>query len=86
MRELQVLQLVVQGKSNQEIAEELVVALSTVKAHTNSIYSKLDVIGRGPGNPPCPRPKPRLVVVPFQPPFQPWLDDTPTTLRIKSPL
>jgi LuxR family maltose regulon positive regulatory protein len=45
-REMQVLKLVVSGASNQEIANELVVTVATVKAHTNTIYSKLGVSGR----------------------------------------
>lgn len=42
-RELQVLRLIVAGLSNREIAEELVIAISTVKSHINNIYGKLDV-------------------------------------------
>jgi LuxR family maltose regulon positive regulatory protein len=45
-RELEVLQLIADGLTNQEIADELVVALGTVKAHTASIYGKLEVHGR----------------------------------------
>ena len=45
-RELEVLNLIAAGFSNRAIAEELVVALGTVKAHTASIYSKLDVGSR----------------------------------------
>ncbi len=45
-RELDVLRLMAAGRSNPEIAEELVVALGTVKAHTSSIYRKLDVRSR----------------------------------------
>ena len=45
-RELQVLRLIAAGMSNQEIAEELVVALGTVKTHINNIYGKLDVRSR----------------------------------------
>jgi DNA-binding CsgD family transcriptional regulator len=42
-RELEVLQLVDQGLSNQEIAARLNIAASTVKTHINNIYGKLDV-------------------------------------------
>jgi DNA-binding CsgD family transcriptional regulator len=42
-RELEVLYLVNQGLTNQEIALNLNVAPSTVKTHINNIYGKLDV-------------------------------------------
>ena len=42
-REVQVLSLIAEGKSNQEIAEELVLAVNTVKRHAYNIYAKLDV-------------------------------------------
>jgi LuxR family maltose regulon positive regulatory protein len=45
-RELEVLRLVAEGLSNREIAERLVISLSTVKGHTSNIYSKLAVKGR----------------------------------------
>jgi LuxR family maltose regulon positive regulatory protein len=45
-RELEVLQLIALGKTNQEIARQLVVAPGTVKAHTASIYRKLDAANR----------------------------------------
>ncbi|MGE5464122.1 MAG: LuxR C-terminal-related transcriptional regulator, partial [Syntrophothermus sp.] len=45
-REVEVLQLMAQGKTNQEIAGQLIVAPGTVKAHTASIYRKLDVANR----------------------------------------
>jgi ATP/maltotriose-dependent transcriptional regulator MalT len=45
-RELEVLRLIAAGLSNREIAEELVVAVSTVKTHINHIYRKLDVESR----------------------------------------
>jgi LuxR family maltose regulon positive regulatory protein len=45
-RELEVLHLIAAGLSNREIAEELVVAISTVKTHINHIYRKLDVSSR----------------------------------------
>jgi LuxR family transcriptional regulator, maltose regulon positive regulatory protein len=45
-RELEVLQLVALGRTNQEIAEHLIVSRGTVKTHTHSIYRKLDVANR----------------------------------------
>jgi LuxR family maltose regulon positive regulatory protein len=45
-RELEVLHLMALGKTNQEIAGKLIVAPGTVKAHTASIYRKLDVSNR----------------------------------------
>ena len=45
-RELEVLHLVALGKTNQEIAHQLIVSRGTVKAHTASIYRKLNVVNR----------------------------------------
>ena len=45
-RELGVLRLMVQGKSNQEIAAELSIAEGTVKFHINHILNKLNVDDR----------------------------------------
>lgn len=45
-REKEVLALIVAGKSNPEIAEELVVSLSTVKYHVSGILGKLNVKSR----------------------------------------
>ena len=42
-RELEVLRLIAGGRSNREIAETLVIALGTVKRHTNHIYTKMGV-------------------------------------------
>ena len=40
-RELEVLKLIGQGKSNQEIADELFIGIKTVKTHVSNILSKL---------------------------------------------
>ncbi|UCB44109.1 MAG: hypothetical protein JSV77_05630 [Dehalococcoidales bacterium] len=45
-REQEVLQLIIAGMSNHEIAERLIIGQSTVKTHINNIYSKLDVNSR----------------------------------------
>jgi NarL family two-component system response regulator LiaR len=42
-RELEILGLLAQGHSNQEIAAELFVSLSTVKTHIQNMYEKLEV-------------------------------------------
>jgi len=42
-RELEVLHLIAQGLSNNEIGERLYLALSTVKGHNRMIFDKLDV-------------------------------------------
>lgn len=42
-RELQVLQLMAEGNSNQEIAEKLFLSLHTIKTHTSKLFEKLDV-------------------------------------------
>ena len=45
-REIDVLRLLAMGRSNQEIAQELVIAESTVKMHIKHLYGKLDVHNR----------------------------------------
>lgn len=45
-REMEVLNLVAQGKSNQQIADQLVVSVATVKAHISNILAKLQVSSR----------------------------------------
>ena len=42
-RELEILSLLAQGHSNQEIAAKLFVSLSTVKTHNQNLFEKLDV-------------------------------------------
>ncbi|GGB39491.1 response regulator transcription factor [Fictibacillus barbaricus] len=45
-REMEILLLMTKGKTNQEIADELFIALKTVKVHVSNILSKLDVQDR----------------------------------------
>jgi LuxR family maltose regulon positive regulatory protein len=45
-RELEVLRLVAEGLSNEQIAQQLIIAIGTVKAHVHHIYGKLEVSGR----------------------------------------
>lgn len=42
-RELDVLELIAKGHSNQEIADALFISLNTVKTHSSSLFSKLGV-------------------------------------------
>ncbi len=45
-RELEILGVMAEGKTNQEIARQLFIAPGTVKAHTGGIYRKLEVNNR----------------------------------------
>lgn len=45
-RELEVLELIVKGQSNKEIAKSLTISEATVKSHINSLLSKLGVTDR----------------------------------------
>jgi len=45
-RELEVLRLVAQGRSNRQIAEQLVIAEMTVRTHVSNILSKLHLASR----------------------------------------
>ena len=45
-REMDVLRLIADGRSNHDIARELIVAVSTVKWHINNLYAKLNVHSR----------------------------------------
>ena len=45
-RELEVLQLIAEGLTNQEIASRLFLSLNTVKVHTRNIYGKLGAHSR----------------------------------------
>lgn len=42
-RELEVLQLMAEGLSNQEIAARLFVSLNTIKTHTSKLFEKMEV-------------------------------------------
>jgi DNA-binding CsgD family transcriptional regulator len=45
-RELEVVDLVLRGRSNRRIADELFISLSTVKSHLYSVYRKLSIQSR----------------------------------------
>ncbi len=45
-RELEVLLLMAQGKTNQDIANDLFIAIKTVKTHVSNLLAKLDVQDR----------------------------------------
>ena len=45
-RELEVLALVAEGRTDAEVADTLVLSIRTVNAHLRSIYRKLDVHSR----------------------------------------
>ena len=45
-RELEILRLIAANRSNQDIAQELVLSLSTVKWHITNLYGKLQVRNR----------------------------------------
>jgi ATP/maltotriose-dependent transcriptional regulator MalT len=45
-REAQIMTLIASGRSNGQIAAELVLAEKTVKNHVNRIYAKLGVVTR----------------------------------------
>ena len=45
-RELEVLKLMAEGLSNQQIADRLIISLSTTKNHVHNIIEKLNVQGR----------------------------------------
>ncbi len=45
-RQRQIFELILQNKSNKEIAEELFIELSTLKTHINKIYKTLNIKNR----------------------------------------
>src|ERR1035437_907377 len=46
VQERKIFALIMEGKSNKEISDILLISLSTVKSHVNSIYSKLGINSR----------------------------------------
>jgi DNA-binding NarL/FixJ family response regulator len=46
VQERKIFALLLEGKSNKEISEILLIGLSTVKSHVNNIYSKLEINSR----------------------------------------
>ncbi|MEM6265566.1 MAG: LuxR C-terminal-related transcriptional regulator [Bacteroidota bacterium] len=46
-RQREVYELIISGKSNKEITNELFIEQSTLKTHINQIYKKLDIKSRG---------------------------------------
>jgi DNA-binding NarL/FixJ family response regulator len=46
LREVEVLRLLASGKSNQEIADELVISLNTVRRHVSNVFDKTGVSNR----------------------------------------
>ncbi len=45
-REVEVLRLIASGRTNSEIAEELVLSVRTVERHIGNIYGKISACGR----------------------------------------
>jgi len=46
VQERKIFALIMEGKSNKEISDNMMIGLSTVKSHVNSIYSKLGISSR----------------------------------------
>ena len=46
-REFEVLQLIYEGKTNQQIADAIYVSVNTIKKHINNSYLKIDAVSRG---------------------------------------
>jgi len=46
-REVEVIDLVAQGKTNRQIAEELFISVKTASVHVSNIMMKLDAQNRG---------------------------------------
>lgn len=45
-REIEVIELLIKGKTNAQVSEELFISINTVKSHVKSIYKKLAVSNR----------------------------------------
>ena len=45
-RELEVLQLIAEGLTNQQVADELIISIGTAKWYSGQIYGKLNVSNR----------------------------------------
>lgn len=45
-REVEIIQLIMQGYNNRKVSEELCISEHTTKAHLSSIYEKLGVVNR----------------------------------------
>jgi len=45
-RERDILNLIVRGRTNQEIADEMFISINTAKAHVSNILNKLEVKDR----------------------------------------
>jgi DNA-binding NarL/FixJ family response regulator len=45
-REIDVLRLIAAGRTNQQIANDLVLSIRTVERHIETVYSKLGVSGK----------------------------------------
>jgi DNA-binding NarL/FixJ family response regulator len=46
VRELEVLRLLAAGRSNQQIADELVISLNTVRRHVSNVFDKTGAANR----------------------------------------
>lgn len=46
LREIEIVELLIAGKSNKEVADQLYISINTVKYHIKNIYKKLDITSR----------------------------------------
>lgn len=77
-RELEILKLAAQGKSNKEIAAQLFISINTVKVHMRNIFEKIGVVSRteatlyaieqGIIKSPGPEPEPEIKTIVIPPP------------------